>query len=562
MSDVFFEKDPEYCLEITDYTQHLALRIGDTRSLIESSNKLALIQKELGFMNLAQKTVSENIERSENKGDPKLMGDSRLVAGHVFMALEEYSSARGDYQKALKYYGEAGDTAGMAYAYEGAGTVNAALNQHARALKSYEKAEKDWSREDLAGRANLWTDMGISYTKLEDFKPAEKYFNKSLAYYQKQGEFSGQVRVNYNLGLLYMKKKEVFEAESAFINCVDIGKRRKRSKDVLLGYHGLYELNKAEGKFQQALIYHEKYTDLEKTVREEEGQVSEGLEKYYISDANLEAINRQDSFYARKFKNESEEKQLLWIAVLVAGIMLVGFFVLFLKIRKKNRILLLQKRDIESKNDEIDVSLREKDLLLKEVHHRVKNNLQLISSLLNLQRHKISDEGTLVVLSESINRIQSISLIHQKFYQSSNLAKVDFKNYLTDLVESQKRLYGNPDRPVRTTVMGKNHFLGLDTAVPLGLIITELITNAFKHAFHLEANPELSIRVDTDDYLTITVKDNGSGLPPGFSIKNSESLGMEIVEALSEQLYGHVSYHNDHGAVFVVKVKELSGNVD
>lgn len=557
ISDILYDSDPVYCLEVTDFTQNLALRIGDTKSLIESSNHLANIQKELGFIHLALKTIEENIERANTRGDQSLIGETRLNSGHIRLKLEDFNEAKSEYDKALASYTAVGDSSGMAYAYEGIGRVYSAKKQDNQALKYYEKAESSWPRDDHRGKARLWTDMGISYTTLGKYDDAQKFLNRSLLYYQKQGEFAGQVRVDYNRGMLFMKMNENFDAEAAFINCVDIGKRRRRPEDMMLGYQGLYDLNKGQGKYQQALIYHEKLVELERQQSKDGGQIIEGLEKFYQEEANLASQERQENFYAQKFRTKNQQNIILWIAIFIIGILLAGSIFFFLKIRKKNRILQQQKRDIESKNDEIDVSLREKDLLLKEVHHRVKNNLQIISSLLNLQRHKVRDEATLEVLGESINRIQSISLIHQKFYQSSNLAKVDFKNYLTDLVESQKRLYGNPDKPVRTSVIGKTQYLGLDTAVPLGLIIAELITNSFKHAFELEPHPELTVRIETDDYLTLTVRDNGKGLPPGFSIKNSNSLGMEIVEALSEQLYGSVSYRNDDGAVFVVKVKEL-----
>ncbi|MBN4071362.1 tetratricopeptide repeat protein, partial [Crocinitomix catalasitica] len=399
------------------------------------------------------------------------------------------------------------------------------------------------------------TKMGGTYAHLGKYNDAEKFLNKALAFYQKNGEASGQAEVSFNLGELYKKMGKTDDSEAAFHDCIDIGKRRNHPKNVLMGYDGLYALNKSIGKYQQALIYYEKYVALKSQIDSDELILKEGLEKYYLEDSNIGGANYQNNIYANR---GSSENRMVWVVLIVAAILLSLLLYIFINIRKKNRILQSQKESIESKNDEIDVSLREKDLLLKEVHHRVKNNLQIISSLLNLQRHKVSDEATLEVLGESINRIQSISLIHQKFYQSSNLAKVDFKNYLTDLMESQKRLYGNPDKPVRTMVIGKAHFVGLDTAVPLGLIVAELITNCFKHAFSSQPNPELVIRIESGEYLMITVKDNGAGLPRGFSVKNSNSLGMEIVEALSEQLFGQVSYRNEDGAVFVVRVKEIS----
>ena len=191
---------------------------------------------------------------------------------------------------------------------------------------------------------------------------------------------------------------------------------------------------------------------------------------------------------------------------------------------------------------------------MKEIHHRVKNNLQIISSLLNLQSHRIDDEEIQAILEEGKNRVQAIALIHEKLYQSNNLSQVNFKHYLHDLLEQQKDVYQDSNRLVLCNLNTQDVYLELDTAVPLGLIAAELITNAFKHGLKNHKTPALEIDLVKSNGNTaeLVVRDNGNGLPDNFNIEEVDSLGMEIIEALTEQINGEVTFRNVIGAEFTI----------
>ncbi len=202
-------------------------------------------------------------------------------------------------------------------------------------------------------------------------------------------------------------------------------------------------------------------------------------------------------------------------------------------------------------------SLAEKELLLKEVHHRVKNNLQIISTLLDLQADNIHDENLLKSLKESQDRIMAMALIHEKLYQSSDLACIDFWEYLESLVGHLLSSYvDDPGRIVMKVDVGDLQ-MGIDKAIPYGLIINELVSNAMKHAFPNGRRGEITIHFHAEEggWINLTVADNGIGLPPGLDFRNTGTLGMQLVNMLTKQLHGEISLLNEEGAAFTIRFK-------
>lgn len=198
--------------------------------------------------------------------------------------------------------------------------------------------------------------------------------------------------------------------------------------------------------------------------------------------------------------------------------------------------------------------LAEKDVLLKEIHHRVKNNLQVISSLLNLQSNLIEDPGMRQVFAESRHRVRSMALIHEKLYQSDDLSRIDFEDYIRSLTSSLQTSFGGRSA-VRIAVDVEAIKLSVDSAVPCGLIVNELVTNCFKYAFTDGRAGEIRIGLKRSEpaRLSLTVSDNGVGFPKGVDFRNTESLGMQIVTTLADQLDGTISLQNGAGTTFEIK---------
>ena len=216
----------------------------------------------------------------------------------------------------------------------------------------------------------------------------------------------------------------------------------------------------------------------------------------------------------------------------------------------------------ERKEDEetIRSSLKEKEVLLKELHHRVKNNLNVISTLLDLQAEAIDDPKALRAMRESRNRVKSIALVHEQLYQSENLAKVDFKRYISDLVSQLFSAYGTNEGSVTLEMDLDDLPVAIDTGIPFGLILNELVSNALKYAFPAGRTGILRIGLKKRDGGTneLLVSDDGIGLPEGLDFMNAESLGFQLVTILVRQLGGQIELVKGRGTTFRMTFEDMT----
>jgi len=208
---------------------------------------------------------------------------------------------------------------------------------------------------------------------------------------------------------------------------------------------------------------------------------------------------------------------------------------------------------------EIRRSLREKETLLAEIHHRVKNNMQIISSLLSLQSRYIEDEKALSLINNCENRIKSMSLVHEKLYLSKDLSEIDFHDYMKDLSARLFQVHRVDSRVVRFSSHITDGLFNIETAIPLGLIINELISNALKHAFPEGGKGNIAVKLTKNtkpEEYTLTVTDDGIGFPEGMDHQSTETFGLQLVEMLAEQLHGTMELDRNKGTSFKIIFKE------
>ncbi len=208
--------------------------------------------------------------------------------------------------------------------------------------------------------------------------------------------------------------------------------------------------------------------------------------------------------------------------------------------------------DMKLAQEKIKSSLKEKEILLEEVHHRVKNNLQLISSLLNLQSQESGNKSPAEILKESQDRVRSMALIHEKLYQSEDFSNIDWNDYITTLTHNLRHSYrSNPD-DITLKVTIENVSLDIDSAIPCALIINELVSNAFKYAFPEGGKGEICIEMQrlNEEKVLLVVRDNGIGVPEDLDIHNTRSLGLQIINTLADQLGSRIKLHRNGGTEF------------
>ena len=226
----------------------------------------------------------------------------------------------------------------------------------------------------------------------------------------------------------------------------------------------------------------------------------------------------------------------------------------------KNDLDELYKERKQAEN-EIKASLKEKNLLLKEIHHRVKNNLQVISSLLGLQAKHIKDKQALKMFEASKNRVRSMGLIHEELYRSKDFTNIDFASYIKNLTDQLVKTYIIDSGKIELDVKVEDVSLGIDQAIPIGLVINELVSNALKYAFPPsfkgKGKIELTLCSMEAGEIELIVKDNGVGIPKEPDIRKTESLGMQLVYIMAEdQLDGKVTLDRRRGTKFTIRFKQ------
>lgn len=324
-----------------------------------------------------------------------------------------------------------------------------------------------------------------------------------------------------------------------------------RLSNELANYYSL------AGEYDNAYRYLRQYNDLSDSLASIE-KIKEftNLDLTYtyrqnkLTDSLLQVQEKQNLIFEHKRELQQEQTIQLILIFSVLILVLIGGFIYFTSKRTRKQAI-----ELDEKNKIINKSLHEKELLLKEIHHRVKNNFQTISSLLQLQFKDIENDRIYKNVEEGQNRIQSMALIHQKLYQNEDLSVIEMQDYTEQLLKQITTFYGFHN--LNLQVKAHNLTLDIDTAIPLGLILNELITNSCKYAFTNPNDGKIHIEIEkSETHYKLIYTDSGPGLPRGLDIDKSKSLGLRLVKRLAKQLHGSFEYNRDHPAKFIITFKD------
>jgi two-component sensor histidine kinase len=346
---------------------------------------------------------------------------------------------------------------------------------------------------------------------------------------------------NYSLARKFLKK------EQKLINLVPFSFR------TAWFYKDHFSLDTATGDYKSAVYHLLKYNTASDSIfnQAKSQQIQQLQVEYDLAekDKNINILTKDKEIQEGALKRSALTRDII---IATAALLLIIIFLLFNQFRLKQR----SSKTIQKKNAVLEHMVTEKEWLLKEVHHRVKNNLQTVVSLLELQSENLRDEA-LTAIQDSQNRIYAMSLIHQKLYQTENVASINMQPYLQELTAHLQTVY-NPEHKIDIELQVTALELDVSQAIPIGLIVNEAVTNSIKYAFNYGANrPEILIvlKQNKKDNLRLVVADNGVGLPPGFDIEEGSGLGFKLIKGLVDDIEGILTVESEGGTFVKIEFK-------
>ena len=408
-------------------------------------------------------------------------------------------------------------------------TLDSQANYHIGACRSYQLLAKIEERKEN-------TDKAI------------EIYNRALLKLEGESNENDYVIVYQALARNYLKKKQ-YDQVGKYLNLAN-----EKIKNIDNAEAASENLKLNAEYFAQSKKYEEAFKTLNQFVEKNEKELNENITKQ-ITGLNIQfetekkenqiaLLSAEKELADQKLKSARKQNTAAVITAILFSILSYYIYSLWRKTKQQNEV--------------IKKSLSEKETLLKEIHHRVKNNLQFISSLLNLQARHVEDAKAIAALQEGQNRVKSMALIHQNLYQEQNLTGIEVKKYLEILIKNLFQSYNiSPERiQLESDIDPLN--LDVDTMIPLGLVLNELISNSLKYAFPDEKNGKIGIRLKEEkNMLLLEVRDNGVGISEASKNQLGKSFGYRMINAFSNQLDAKLRVENDHGTVVSLQIKDF-----
>ena len=406
--------------------------------------------------------------------------------------------------------------------------------------------------------------LGNCYIGLHNYPEAQRYY---LAAYKMDEQVSAMkagmknAYILENLSWITEQRKDFSTSRKYLLTLLSPAYVNSMANEVLYRtYEGMHRVDSAFGDYRSA--YH--YLTLAKRLSE---KIYTEAQTKQLLDLNVkyETLQREKLLQISETKRLLEEqreantRKLFYGGFALLGVLITMIYIRYYNNNRKNRQLREQKKEIDEQNeilhelnDKQTVLLEEKEWLLREIHHRVKNNLQIIASLLSAQTEFLQDRTALRAMADSQHRVKAMSLIHQKLYNSQNLSTVDMAEYIGDLVYYLRESHDLQRKVIFNLDIAKIR-LDVSKAVPIGLVLNEAITNAFKYAFLDGDDARMSIRLTAvQNMITLEVSDNGHGLPDEFNMSQSKSFGMILMRGMAEDLEGNFTITTGAGTTITV----------
>lgn len=538
-----------YIVKAYNYHDHISKNklVDDSVSLRFKANILSH-EGEVAFVkgDLIKALNCESQARPlwEDLDDKLALGISYNNVAVIHKNAHEYDKAKELYSKALEVIAKTGNRTKMAMCHNNLATLYKHIEEYE---KGYEHAkiavELRLDPYDEIGYARALNNLGSLDVKLERYDAAKKTLLEALVILKDNNNTVGAAYVKIGLAEAYLGLNMIDSAQFYAEEGLSVGEQ----SDILVVIYQASELlstiySKQENwkkAYEMQVLFSESSKKMK--VEDLQGDLLK-MELQYDYDKQ-QLINKERYERRLAIANEQDEKQQL---LLISTAVIMFSTIIFLIFTfKRNKLLSEQKRKIEEQNNE-------RKTLLQEIHHRVKNNFQVTTSLLKLQADKLQNEKITEAFQVAINRVHAMSSVHEIIYKNESFAKMDHGQYINELAQRLTATFNNSDVEIEVNTTDKMASVAL--SVPIGIIVNELITNGYKHAFTQEIqSPQIELDLDEHDGLfTLTYKDNGIG----FSDNRSEgAFGLELIETMVEQLGGTKTHTSDENWSTIIEVK-------
>jgi two-component sensor histidine kinase len=446
------------------------------------------------------------------------------MLGVFYFDINDLQQAYNHYSCSFKCIDKNTDIAMIAYIQIGLAGIYKKRSEYIKAVELYKNIAKISEENDMwLVQSRACYEIGIVKMSQNVFEEAEGFISKSYKIRKKNNAIPAMLSSIIALAEIYYEKGNYIQAEKKLNEALDICNEKKLKSKKSKICQLFSKVCEAQNKFELAFSYLKDYNILEKEINKHKLQ---NKDKYFQLKYNLQRAQKDSD--SQKILNK--------------------------KLKKSNEIILKQKNKLINAN-------REKEVLLKEIHHRVKNNLQIITSLLSLQAISIKDEKTKTFFDNSQYRINSMSLIHEMLYQSDILSEINYKDYLNKLLNKLVYTFKGFNHNINILIDVPEMYLNIDTAIPLGLLINEIVTNSLKYAFRDDIPGVLKLNITSkeENHYKMIISDDGPGFSPDFDYMNSNSLGMKLIFKLAKQINGNVKYENlIHGAGYIINFVDVA----
>jgi len=554
----------------------LSCRHGNYPEALNYFYKSSIIKDEQFLQHPNSKNAEKNISTINN-------------IGNIHLRLENYDKALESYQKALQIIEEYPNERQQANALNNIAIVYEQTGNYRKALTYFEQALAiDQKRNDRKKIAAIMNNLGLVYEKLGDLNLALHYYKLGLEIKEEIGDKYGISNANKNVGSIYLIYHTYDLAKNYFEKSIDTAKEIGARNIIKDSYKFLAEMYAEQQKYEKAYNYELMYITLKDSILTETTtlEIAE-LETKYKLDKNekeKELLIKDNLIYKLNIEKANLAKFRSYLLVIILTLLAAFLLMQYLQKRKINLMLELSKKDLELKvkertselattnleleneiverkkiEEKITESLNEKEVLLREIHHRVKNNLQIISSILNLQTNDDLDERALAMFNHTKDRVYTMSLIHEKLYIENNLARIDLRNYITGLVNYLLGTYQVDRKKIAARVYIDDIFFNVGTAVPCGLIINEIVTNSIKYAFPSDSKGTIFVEMSRDEsnQITLIAGDDGVSFKQNATEDKTETIGLKLIDLLGKQLQAKTEVNTNEGVVYKFEFKEL-----